>query len=55
MVECQSFPVYLSGNVVHIIYLIVWVWETRVLVGVLQQLHYLVSTLPTPLFCLHRM
>lgn len=53
--ECQSFPVYLSGNVVHIIYLIVQLWETRGLAGVLQLVHYLMSALPTPLFCVHRM
>lgn len=55
MVECRSFPVHISGNVVHIIYLIIWVWETHGLVGVLQQVHYLMSTLTTPFFCLHRM
>lgn len=54
MLACQSLPVCLSGNVVHIIYLIVWVWKTRGLAGVLQLVHYLVSALPTPLFCLHR-
>lgn len=40
MVGCQSFPVDFSGNVFYIIYLIVWVWETRCLAGILQLAHY---------------